>query len=122
MLFRSLGAGRTATTTYYYPGVTQNVYGYNSDISFLLRPSKSTGLNGLFVRLGGHYDLARVTYSSFYANGWAAKWGGGALIGLGYDVDLNDNFSTRISYSYLDNVAGSNYNANEGSIGLIYKF
>ena len=39
-----------------------------------------------------------------------------------FDVDLNDNFSTRISYSYLDNVAGSNYNANEGSIGLIYKF
>ena len=51
-----LGGYRTSNTDYYYPGATFRVYAYGTDASLMLRPSISSGLHGLFIRAGGHYD------------------------------------------------------------------
>ena len=114
-----LGLFRTADVDYIYPTTTVSVHAYGVDASVLLRPSISTGLNGLFVRVGAHYDDVNASAT----NGrWADKWGGGFMLGAGYDAKITDNLSARISYSYLDNVAGSDYSANVGNLGLQYKF
>lgn len=114
-----LGAFRTADVDYIYPTATVSVHAYGVDASVLLRPSVSTGLNGLFARVGAHYDDVNASAT----NGrWADKWGGGFMLGAGYDLKINDNLSARVSYSYLDNVAGSDYSANVGNLGLQYKF
>jgi opacity protein-like surface antigen len=114
-----LGLFRTANVDYLYPGTTVTVHAYGADASVLLRPSISSGFNGLFARIGLHDDNVHASAT----NGrWADKWGGGVILGAGYDAKINENLSARISYSYLDNVAGSDYSANVGSLGLNYKF
>ena len=114
-----LGLYRTADVDYIYPTTRITVYTYGVDGSVLLRPSISTGLNGLFARIGYHQDNVHASAT----NGrWADQWGGGFMLGAGYDAKINDNLSARISYSYLNNVADSDYSANVGSLGLNYKF
>lgn len=98
-----------------------SVYLWGFDGSLLLRPSISSGLNGLFGRIGLHQDYAHV---SSYSNprGWDQQWGGGGLIGLGYDLNFNKDLSARVSYTYLGNVAGSGYGLNQGTFGLLFNF
>jgi opacity protein-like surface antigen len=103
---------------------TFNVYGVEG--SFLLRPSVSTGLNGLFFRAGGHWDKAESDVSAS-ANGASATgnyWvsGTGFLAGAGYDVNVDKNLTGRVSYTYYDSVAGTDAYANVGSVSLMYKF
>ncbi len=115
-----LGAYRTANTDYYFLGATIRAYAYGYDTSLILRPNVSTGMNGLFLRLGGHYD--RVNYDCYGYCYNAAQWGSGALAGIGYDGKFSDSVSGRISYTYYDNVAGTSDSVNTVSLGLMYNY
>ena len=111
------GAAYTATSS-------TNVYGVEG--SLLLRPSVSTGLNGLFGRIGGHWDKAEsdVSASSGGSRATGNYWvsGSGFLAGLGYDAEISKNVNARISYTYYDSVAGADAYANVGSVAVFYKF
>lgn len=116
--------GTTSGAAAYTATSSTNVYGVEG--SFLVRPSVSTGLNGLFVRAGGHWDKAETDVTAS-ANGGSATgnyWvsGSGFLAGAGYDVNVDKNLTGRFSYTYYDSVAGTDAYANVGSISLMYKF
>jgi opacity protein-like surface antigen len=109
----------------------ENAKASGGDISVLLRPSVSTGLNNAFLRLGAQYSKvdgsASLTYTSggtttiYTANG--SDTGTGFLIGAGYDAPINKNTSARISYTYMDNLGGlSGANVNLLSAGLKFDF
>lgn len=109
----------------------ENAKANGGDISVLLRPSASTGLNNAFLRLGAQYSKvdggASLTYTSggtttiYTANG--NDTGTGFLIGAGYDATINKNTSARISYTYMDNLGGlSGANVNLFSAGLKFDF
>ena len=122
--FDMSASGITRGAAAYTATSTTNVYGVEG--SFLLRPSVSTGLNGLFLRAGGHWDKAESDVSAS-ANGASATgnyWvsGTGFLAGAGYDVNVDKNLTGRVSYTYYDSVAGTDAYANVGSVALMYKF
>lgn len=121
--FDMRAAGVTGGSAAYTGTSSTSVYG--ADASLLLRPSLSTGLNGLFVRFGGHWDRAEQDASiAGGVSGYGSRWrsGTGFLAGAGYDVNFDKNMTGRISYTYLDSVAGSDAYANVGSVSLMYKF
>ena len=122
--FDMSASGVTSGSAAYTASSSTNVYGVEG--SFLVRPSVSTGLNGLFVRAGGHWDKAETDISAS-SNGGSATgnyWvsGSGFLAGAGYDVNVDKNLTGRVSYTYYDSVAGTDAYANVGSIALMYKF
>jgi opacity protein-like surface antigen len=122
--FDMSASGVTSGSAAYTATSSTNVYGVEG--SFLVRPSVSTGLNGLFVRAGGHWDKAETDVTAS-ANGGSATgnyWvsGSGFLAGAGYDVNVDKNLTGRVSYTYYDSVAGTDAYANVGSISLMYKF
>lgn len=122
--FDMSASGVTSGSAAYTASSSTNVYGVEG--SLLLRPSVSTGLNGLFVRAGGHWDKAETDVTAS-ANGGSATgnyWvsGSGFLAGAGYDVNVDKNLTGRVSYTYYDSVAGTDAYANVGSISLMYKF
>jgi opacity protein-like surface antigen len=122
--FDMSASGVTSGSAAYTASSSTNVYGVEG--SFLVRPSVSTGLNGLFVRAGGHWDKAETDVTAS-ANGGSATgnyWvsGSGFLAGAGYDVNVDKNLTGRVSYTYYDSVAGTDAYANVGSISLMYKF
>ena len=109
----------------------ENAKANGGDISVLLRPSASTGLNNAFLRLGAQYSKvdgsASLAYTSdgtttiYTANG--NETGTGFLIGAGYDAPINKNTSARVSYTYIDNLGGiSGANVNLFSAGLKFDF
>lgn len=116
--------GVSSGGTAYTASSSTNVYGIEG--SFLVRPSVSTGLNGLFVRAGGHWDKAETDVSAAGAGATATGnyWvsGSGFLAGAGYDVNVDKNLTGRLSYTYYDSVAGTDAYANVGSVSLMYKF
>ena len=121
--FDMRAAGVTGGSAAYTGTSSTSVYG--AEASLLLRPSVSTGLNGLFVRFGGHWDRAEQDASiAGGVNGFASRWrsGTGFLAGAGYDINVDKNMTGRIGYTYLDSVAGSDAYANVGSLSLMYKF
>jgi opacity protein-like surface antigen len=121
--FDMKASGITGGSASYVGTSSTNVYG--AEASLLLRPSVSTGLNGLFVRFGGHWDRAEQDASiAGGVNGYATSWrsGTGFLAGAGYDINVDKNIAGRIGYTYLDSIAGSNAYANVGSLSLMYKF
>lgn len=116
--------GVSSSGTAYTASSSTNVYGVEG--SFLVRPSVSTGLNGLFVRAGGHWDKAETDVSAAGAGATATGnyWvsGSGFLAGAGYDVNVDKNLTGRVSYTYYDSVAGTDAYANVGSVSVFYKF
>jgi opacity protein-like surface antigen len=101
------------------------------DISILLRPSTTSGLNNAFLRLGAQYSKVDGSANLVYTNGGTTttytasgnEKGAGFLIGVGYDAALDKNMSARISYTYMDNLGGiSGANVNLISAGLKFDF
>lgn len=101
---------------------------YNGfDYSVLLRPSLSTGLNNLFLRVGGTYLTQNNTVSASSAYSSASTWnnvsGSGYIVGIGYDIPVSKTFDVRAAYNYLGNISGvSNNSTNRISVGLVGKF
>ena len=122
--FDMKAAGISGGSVAYTATSTTNVYGVEG--SLLVRPNVSTGLNGLFLRAGGHWDKAESDVSAAGAGATAtgSYWvsGSGFLAGAGYDVNVDKNLTGRVSYTYYDSVAGTDAYANVGSVSLMYKF
>jgi hypothetical protein len=66
-----------------------------ADLALVLRPSKSTGKNGLFLKLGGTSYTEKFNYKVTtgvgVGAGNASETGAGSLVGLGYDLPLRDH-------------------------------
>ena len=95
------------------------------DYSVLLRPSISSGWNGLFGKIGGHYLEASTDYTVTGISTVSGTYnvsGGGFLAGLGYDGSVAENIDFRTSYTYYNSLAGGNGHANVFSIGILGKF
>lgn len=101
------------------------------DLSLMLRPSVSSGLNGLFLRAGGHYSKIDGNASLAYNDGTNAatysasgsESGTGFLVGAGYDFNLDKNINARVSYTYLDSLGSvSNADVNVLTFGLNTNF
>jgi opacity protein-like surface antigen len=121
--FNMKAAGVTRGSAAYTGTSSSSVYGVEA--SLLLRPSVSTGLNGLFGRFGGHWDRVEQDAAlaggvAGYGNAWAS--GTGFLVGAGYDVNVDKNLTGRVSYTYYDSIASTDSYANVGSLSLMYKF
>lgn len=121
--FRFSGVSRTGVA---YSGTASAKFG-GLDYSVLFRPSVSTGLNGLFFRLGGHSldqkTDVRLTAGNVTVSNNDNHSGTGALYGFGYDLKLSNTWGMRISYTSLYNVAG--ISGNDGyfvNIGVLAKF
>jgi Outer membrane protein beta-barrel domain len=125
-----IGIYRTSSLKANFAGVTGgsvaytgsiNAYAWGGDASILIRPSVSTGLNGLFGRVGGHWDS--IEYSGCSARcASSSESGTGFLAGAGYDASFDKNLLGRVEYTYYDSLAGGNSSANTGSVSLMYKF
>lgn len=117
------GVSRSAVA--YSGSATQKADGV--DYSALIRPNVSTGLNGLFLRVGGHSlniktDVSLVTGTTSGASSSNTS-GTGALFGIGYDGKINEKLDFRVSYTSYNSVAGKSGNdINLISFGLISKF
>jgi hypothetical protein len=125
----------TATANATFSGVTRTAVAYSGsatikitgfDFSALIRPSQSSGLNGLFVRVGGHSlswqtDVRVATGTS---SGAASTTSGtGALLGFGYDGKFTDKFGYRVAYTAYNSAAGvSGNDVSMFSVGLIARF
>ncbi len=118
-------SGVSRTSVAYSGSASQKISGF--DYSALIRPSVSTGLNGVFMRVGGHSlsiqtDVSIVTGSSSGVSGSTTS-GTGSLIGIGYDGKINDKLDFRIAYTSYNNVAGiSGNDSNLWTVGLIGRF
>jgi Outer membrane protein beta-barrel domain len=88
------------------------------DYSILFRPSIFTGMNGLFLRLGGHtsivdYNQLTTTTYSDRITPTDTKTKSGSLTnsgyfgGIGYDLVINKNFSMRTEFTYTPNLNGA---------------
>jgi hypothetical protein len=117
------GVSRTAVA--YSGSATVKVSGL--DYSALVRPSHSTGLNGLFLRVGGH-SLSTQTDVSLAVGATAGvssttTSGTGSLFGIGYDGKFNDQIGYRVAYTAYNSVAGvSGNDVTLLSVGLVVKF
>ena len=122
--FNESAAGVTRGAAAYTVSATTDVYGYEA--SFLVRPNVSTGLNGLFGRIGGHWDKLETTYAASAAgasaNGNQWNSGTGFLVGAGYDAEISKDVKARAGWTYYDGVAGTEVYANVGSVAVIVKF
>jgi len=116
-----LGAYRMATYEYRSSSLNANVDNWGIDYSLLLRPDKSTGLNGLFVRAGGHWSDTSVD-ACIFSCGSASQSGNGFLAGVGYDAKFNEAMAARISYTYRDSVSNLEADGHVTSIGILYGF
>jgi len=131
-----LGYTQSSTLSQTVTGVTGGSVAYSGkadisysgfDYSILVRPSLSTGLNGLFFRAGGTY-LTQQDKVSLSAGGASASAtnntsGSGYLLGLGYDIPLTKSIDVRAAYNYVGNIAGvANSYSNRFSIGILGKF
>jgi opacity protein-like surface antigen len=93
---------------------TEDYRGRGGDLSFLLRPSATSGMNNAFLRLGGHYSevegdasvrFSTTTYS-LTASGNANQSGTGFLVGAGYDLPMDKNVAGRIGYTFYNQLGG----------------
>lgn len=92
------------------------------DFSLLLRPNVASGLNGLFIRGGGHYSEVEAELTGL-GTAESSDSGAGYLAGIGYDARINDRLTARISYTRYGNVAGdSDLNIDYFAAGLRISF
>lgn len=111
------GVTYTAKQTISYSGI---------DYAVLVRPSISTGWNGLFAKIGGHYlegsnDITMSAAGQSASEGTKIK-GSGFLFGFGYEAPIANNINFRATYTHYNNISGANDNANVASIGILAKF
>ncbi|RXZ38174.1 hypothetical protein D9O50_01090 [Oxalobacteraceae bacterium CAVE-383] len=116
--------GTSSGGTAYSGSANQKLSGF--DYSVLLRPSISTGFNGAFLRLGGHYSKVKADVSVTGVTTAVASGnqnGSGFVAGLGYDFNVADNIDIRAEYMHLDNIGGSSSNSTDSiMIGVVGKF
>jgi len=130
-----LGYSQSANVTTGVAGVAGNSVAYTGtgttsysgvDYSVVLRPSISTGMNGLFFKLGGHsltaQSNATLTGTST-ASASSSVSGSATLLGIGYDWPVSANGSVRFAYTGLDKLAGqSGSSTGITSVGYLIKF
>lgn len=97
------------------------------DYSAVLRPDKSSNLNGLFFKLGLHSITAQNDVSVITGSGSGAASskvsGTGTLAGIGYEQTISPNTAARYSYAIYDKIAGvSGSSASLYTVSVIYKF
>ena len=129
-----LGYLHTADINLSAAGVAGNSVAYTAtadasvkgvDYAVLIRPSTSTGLNGLFAKVGGHSLKASTDYSLTGTSTVSFRdsvKGSGVLLGFGYQASISNNIDARATYTYYDNVAGEDGHANVFSLGILAKF
>jgi hypothetical protein len=118
-------SGVSRTGVAYSGSATQKAYGL--DYSAIIRPSISTGLNGMFVRVGGHSlsveSSVSIATGGASGVGSATTSGTGSLIGIGYDGAFNNKLGYRLAYTSYNGVAGASGNdVSLFSLGIIAKF
>ncbi len=96
------------------------------DYSVLVRPSISTGMNGLFFRVGGHSLTGKtdavVASGAVSITGSSSISGSGVLFGAGFDTPVSTNSIVRVSVTSLNKIAGGDSNLTTLGIGFIGKF
>ncbi|QDL53592.1 outer membrane beta-barrel protein [Rhodoferax aquaticus] len=131
-----LGYITTSTASATVSGVSRSAVAYSLsattktngvDYSALIRPSHSTGLNGLFIRIGGHTLSTQTDVSGVIGgvSGIESKTtsGSGALFGMGYDAKITEALGVRVAYTSYNSVSGlSNNDVSLLSAGLVAKF
>lgn len=128
-----LGAAQTSNVNYNFAARAGGGAAYSGttsvsvmvlDYSALLRPSISTGLNNLYVRLGGTWAKETASTSGTNVTGGSGSYtGSGYLYGLGYDLPVDKTFNARFQVNRLQNIAGqSSDTATVFSVGFLGKF
>lgn len=120
--FNTSIAGLTGGNVAYAAGGGVKVSGF--DYSVLLRPSKDSGFNELFLKVGGHNFTSKANFS-MSAGGNAITIpstktsGSGMLFGVGYDLSLDKNLSVRFGLTQYNKISGmSDADATFFSIGV----
>ena len=113
--------GASYSNTAYSATGSVKVSGF--DYSVLLRPDRSTGMNGFFLRLGGHNYKAEATTAVTVGNTNASvntkESGTGITYGIGYDLTINDAVDIRFGITQMKKIAGlSNNDATYFSVGV----
>jgi hypothetical protein len=113
--------GASYSNTAYSATGSVKVSGF--DYSVLLRPDRSTGMNGFFLRLGGHSYKAEaptaVPIGSTNASVNTKESGTGIMYGIGYDVTINDTVDVRFGITQMKKIAGlSDNDATYFSVGV----
>ncbi|HEY4318953.1 MAG TPA: outer membrane beta-barrel protein [Herbaspirillum sp.] len=127
--FQSNSYGMNFSTTVgglpYTGKLSQKVSGL--DYSVLLRPSISTGFNGAFMRVGGHYSTIKADFlmnvGEYSKAQSTSQSGAGFTIGLGYDFDVAKHVAIRTEYNRMESIGGrSDTPMDTFRIGVIGKF
>lgn len=119
-------AGRTGDGVNYAASGKVSVSGF--DYSLLLRPTKASGFNGVFLRLGQHDYASKGTYSMTAGGNTVTipndkTTGTGSMLGVGFDWDIEENTSVRFSVTQFNKVSGiSDADATFVSVGVKAKF
>jgi hypothetical protein len=94
------------------------------DYSVLLRASKSSGFNNVFLRVGGtSYKTKVETTGVNVTGGNGSESGVGYVYGVGYDVNVAKEMDVRFQINRLDKIAGvSGDTATVFSVGILGKF
>lgn len=97
------------------------------DISVVMRPSISSGLNQFFAVLGTHNYEATVTTSvtvgNIVANETDKLSGTGSMYGVGYDWQLSEDTDMRFSIMRVSKMGGeSSVDTTNIGVGLIKRF
>lgn len=98
------------------------------DYSVLLRPSKASGFNGVFFRLGQHDYETNATFSMTVGGSSVTiptqkTSGKGAMFGVGFDWDIEKNLGVRFAVTQLNKISGiSSADATFISVGVKSKF
>lgn len=95
-----------------------------ADYSLILRPNISSGMNGLFLRLGGHSltGKANATLTGTTASGSSSISGDGTLAGIGFDMPINNSVGFRVGYTAYYKLAGSSDSSNVVTVGIVSRF
>jgi hypothetical protein len=124
--FKTTVAGRSGGGVNYAGTGTVSVNGF--DYSVLLRPSKASGFNSVFLRVGQH-DYESKSSVSLTAGGNTVtlpnltESGNGTMLGLGFDWNFEKNTSVRFAVTQLNKMSGvKGADATFVSVGLKAKF
>lgn len=124
--FKSTITGVAGSGFAYSAVAKTNVSGL--DYSLLLRPSKASGFNNAFLRVGMH-DYDTKTSGSLSAGGMTipipteTESGTGSMLGVGFDWDVQKNISLRVSVTQMSKLSGdSDSDATFTAVGLRAKF
>jgi hypothetical protein len=94
------------------------------DYSVLLRPSKASGYNNAYLRVGGtSYKTKIQTTGVNVTGGNGSESGMGYVYGAGYDLNVAKEIDVRFQINRLEKIAGvSDDKATVFSVGILGKF